>query len=112
MRYLITAVLLSTACLAFAGCGTDEDLSSPSVHGKYGDANWYRENKPGQIWLHRKDCKVWNNDWEAVPDAQAGYWVDLDTVEAAKPESEWNHDKVMRNHDGRRIIIYCQNCPL
>ena len=114
MKHLMTAVLLCIACLTFAGCfeGSPPSLTlPPGDHPKYKKPNWYREDKPGQIWIHRKNCKVVKNDWKPISDEQAGYWANRQTTEAAKPKSEWNHDEVMRNWDGRRVIVYCPKCP-
>lgn len=114
MRFLMTAVLFSIACLTFAGCGMDEEEN---------DAYWanvYSELETGREWkirtryqhrdyleyvdeftrrIHVSDCKRWNWKWDRLPYQDANYWQGRYGDEVSKPRHKWNLEEAMTDPD-------------
>ena len=127
MRFLMTAVLLCIACLAFAGCGwspatgsredfdaeTRErrndflDLSKYSQETRWAHPYWVEATETS-LTIHGNWCpNGWQNTWEIPPNNEwVRHWTNLS--DETKPE---DYDKVMQHYEGgdtwRRVYFHC-----
>ena len=113
MRFLITAVLLCIACIAFAGCGMDEDendaywqevydynmSNEPNIERRWTHRDWLEIEDPLNHRIHVSECKRWNYNWLALPYQDANYWQGRYSDEGAKPAHKQDYAKAMTDPD-------------
>ena len=138
MRFLMTAVLLSIACLAFAGCaesweeynahtnanidrwnkhlGDAVDSSNPLVASsplelRWTHRDWLEKEDALNYRIHNGRCDRWNQNWVPLPPDQASVWRRRRNAEQEKPEHKWDMKTAMTDPDtGKRYRIGCWGC--
>lgn len=133
MKMLITAVLLSIACLAFAGCGMDEDDYREGLDDLFPEyvtvINGEKETGDPQLriihqynrfkhkyWkhpyrfditFHGNACEDWQPDWEHYDEAEG---LEIRSHVLKKPEREkyFETDEILYDKEtGKRIRVHC-----
>lgn len=122
MKMLITAVLLSIACLAFAGCGwspatgskedfdrdtreglkylmSDGPVIKGRIQNRYNHTDYLEYVDEFTRRIHVSNCKRWNYNWDPLPYEYANVWQERSNDEAAKPAHKRDYAKAMTDPD-------------